>query len=354
MQRFCRLLSENNFEIALVCRHYGGLEESQFPPHVKFYQLSSTSFFKKLPQLFSIIKDFNPDIVHTHFLVRDCIIPALKISRKYKYFISIWGSDINISSKKLVTRFIQNLGLLLCDKYHLLSPYFENKIQKLYYFTQSTKYSIFSWGIDYDFITNPQKDVSLELKKEFNLFTNDFIVLSYRNHKKIYNHHTLINSIPLIIDKFPNTKFIFTRSSFSKDYLEQTLSLVRDLKIEDNFIFINRWLSNSEMRSLINIADINVNIPFNDGLPATLFEIMSMNAIPIISNLDNYHPFFKNQINGFYLENLNDTSELSELIKFSLGNLDLYKNKFYSINDDYIRNHQNWQIQSKFFLDFYN
>jgi glycosyltransferase involved in cell wall biosynthesis len=354
MKRFCWLLAENGYQVALVCRHKKGLGEDQFPPEVKFFQLSSTSFLKKLREIFKIINEFNPDIVHTHYLVKDCLIPALKLNRKYKYYISIWGSDINTFSANIVNRIIQNLGLLLCDKFHLLSPYFEQKIQNLYFFLKKHDYAIFSWGVDYRFLSNPNPIELQSIKNEFLLKDNDFIILSYRNHTQIYNHHTLIKSIPTIIEKFPNAKFIFTRGSNDKDYTQRTFRLVEESGIGKNFIFIDRWLSNEELRSLINIADINVSIPTSDGLPASLFEIMSTKSIPVISDLVNYHPFFTDNINGFYLKDTADNHELERIISATLKDITNLKNKFCPVNNAYIQEKQDWEKQSKLFLDFYN
>jgi len=354
MSRFCQLLSENGYQIALICRHKGGMNEDQFPSDINFYQLSSTSFLIKLWEVFSILRDFKPDIVHLHYLSKDCIIPALKLNRKYKYYISIWGSDINTLSNNIINKIIQNLGLLLCDKFHLLSHYFENKIHKLFYFIKKDKYALFSWGVDFNSLTSPQHAYLDHIKNDFNISESDIIIMSYRNHKEIYNHHTLLKSSPLIIEEFPSSKLIFTRSSYSEEYIQKTFKLMHHLGVKDQIIFIDRWLSNNELYALINIADIHVNIPFKDGLPATLFEIMCTKAIPIISDLNNYHPFFKDKVNGFYLHILDDYKELSELIKMSLRKLDYYQQKFQITNNDYIRKYQNWNIQSKIFLNFYN
>ena len=100
MKRLCWLLTENGYTVALICRHQKGFDKDQFPKKMKFYQLSSTSFLIKTKEILSIINEFQPDIVHTHFLVRDCVIPLLKIGKKYAYFLSIWGSDINLYSSK--------------------------------------------------------------------------------------------------------------------------------------------------------------------------------------------------------------------------------------------------------------
>jgi len=223
----------------------------------------------------------------------------------------------------------------------------------LFYFVKKDKCMMFSWGVDINFLSSSQPKDLEQIKKEFNINESDIIILSYRNHKEIYNHHTLMKSIPQVITEFPNSKFIFTRSSYNEEYRSETFKLIKNLGVQDQFILIDRWLTNNELSALINIADIHINIPFNDGLPATLFEIMSTKAIPIVSNLNNYHPFFQDNVNGFYLHNIDDFQELSELIKTSLRKLDYYKEKFYFTNNNYIRNHQNWNIQSELFLNFY-
>jgi glycosyltransferase involved in cell wall biosynthesis len=353
MKRFSWLLTENGYSVALICRHRGGLDENEFPAQIKFYQLSSTSFLKKMKEILSCINDFNPDIVHTHYLVKDCLIPALKFGRKYKYYISIWGSDINIFSSNLLNRISQNIGLLLCDKFHLLSPYFEQKIMRQYFFLKNSDYSVFSWGIDYGYLSTPDKGEMVKLKEELHIKGDTLIILSYRNHMKLYNHHTLVKSIPYITKEYPNTKFIFTRGSYNKDYKEKTYQLVNELNIGQNFILLDRWLTDEELRALINIADITLSIPDRDGLPATLFEIMSTKAIPVVSNLINYHPFFTDKINGFYLKNPKDHQELSSILMTILSDLKNYQETFYPVNTAYIKAEQNWQKQSKLFLDFY-
>ena len=105
---------------------------------------------------------------------------------------------------------------------------------------------------------------------------------------------------------------------------------------------------------MINLAHININIPLKDGLPATLLEIMATRSIPIVSNLENYKPFFKANKNGFFLNELENHNELAELIIKSLNNYDEFSVKFYKVNNNYIKKYQNWEIQSKELLEFYN
>jgi len=354
MKRICNFLSENNFEVHLISRHRNGLSKEEFNKNIKFYQLSSNALLTKLKEIKKIIKKINPDIVHTHYLTKDAFIPILKLNKRYKYFITIWGSDINIFSMNFLNRIFQNIGLIFCDKIQLLSPYFLNKVNETFIRINKNKINIFSWGIDYNFFANPSEEKIKSLKEEFKINEFDFVILNYRNHKFLYNHHTTIKAIPKVIEKHPNAKFIFTKGSADKNYINQNINLVKKLNIENNFIFIDKWLSNEELCALINLAHININIPLKDGLPATLLEIMATRSIPIVSNLENYKPFFKANKNGFFLNELENHNELAELIIKSLNNYDEFSVKFYKVNNNYIKKYQNWEIQSKELLEFYN
>ena len=353
MVRFCHLLAQSGYQIALICRHQGGIPEEQFPHEMTFYQLSSTSLRMKYTEIRNYIDDFQPHIVHLHYLAKDCIIPALRWPRPYRYLISVWGSDINIDAGKLLNRVVQSLGLLLCDRIHILSSYFENKMRHLYPMVQRKKLEIFSWGVDYDFLSKRIPDEEINLREILGIGVSDRVVLSYRNHKQIYNHHTLLRAIPVICEKYPQAKFIFTRSSFDPLYLEKTHRLVEELAINKNFIFIDRWLGNAELRNLRHLADCIVNIPFQDGLPATLFEIMATKAIPVVTELLSYKPFFIDGENGFYLKEPTSHHQLAEIIQKVFSNLEYFKNKFSTKNNSYIREHQNWSKQSARFLNFY-
>jgi glycosyltransferase involved in cell wall biosynthesis len=353
MKRLCKFLINQGFEVALVCRHSFGIPESDFPESLLFFQLSSTSFFKKKREINNIIDNFKPDIVHVHYLARDALIPALKRHRKFRYFISIWGSDLNLKSRNYLSRVIQLLALIICDKVHINNSAYRSRIKSTYRYWNNRKFISISWGINSHFFENLSNETASALKRDLNINQDDIIILSHRNHKQLYNHHTLINAIPKVVADHPNAKFIFTKGSCDPAYLEQSKKLVKQLSVSTHFLFIDRWLTDQEIHALLNISDISINIPFMDGLPASLFEIMSTKAVPIVSNLKNYHDFFKNQINGFYLNDLDDKNELSALILKGLNNVSKYQKQFSSINNAYVKEYQNWDTQKNKFLDFY-
>jgi glycosyltransferase involved in cell wall biosynthesis len=215
------------------------------------------------------------------------------------------------------------------------------------------KFRIISWGIENRFIETKADNAPGRIRKEYNIDDRDKIILSYRNHRDVYNHRTLIRAIPEISARFPNTKFIFTKGSSDPRYVRQTRQLVEELNIQDHFIFIDKWLSTDDLIQLVKGADINVNIPLADGLPATLFEIMSSPAVPVIGKLENYHEFFEDGKNGYYLHDLSSPNELAGIIIQVLDSLDKFKGKFFDTNIKYVREYQNWKIKSEQFLDLY-
>jgi glycosyltransferase involved in cell wall biosynthesis len=195
--------------------------------------------------------------------------------------------------------------------------------------------------------------MSKNLKTELKISEEDSLILSYRNHQPLYNHHILIQSIPEVVRNFPNARFIFTRSGINEEYYHQNKKLVKELGVEEHFRFINRWLTDEELRALIQSAHISINIPLQDGLPATLFEIMTTKSIPIVSNLENYHHFFKHKVNGFYLYDVISSDELAETIITALKQREFLSDSFYKNNNEYIRKSQDWKVLSNNLLTFY-
>lgn len=354
MQKICNLLAEHNNRVYLICRESGGISKNLFDSRIHFFQLSSNSLISKIKEIRKIMKDIRPDYVHVQGLFKDAFIPGLYVNRRYKYFITIWGSDLNLFSKNYLNRIFQNIALLLCDKLHLLSAYIGRQVRRTYFGINPKKIVVFSWGIDFYTFQNPDPVVMQNIYKELQISPSDPVVLSYRNHKPLYNHHTIVESIVSVKKSIPNVKYIFTRGSADADYIQKTLELVRKYNLAENFRFIDRWLSDRELSALVNLAGICISIPFNDGQPATLFEIMATKAVPIISRLENFRPFFKNVVNGFYLNRINDSDELAKTIIMVIKHYPEISQSIYKINNQYILRYQDWSRNLKMQVEMYN
>jgi glycosyltransferase involved in cell wall biosynthesis len=207
--------------------------------------------------------------------------------------------------------------------------------------------------VDFSFFNERNENEIKSIKEKLQIADGDFIVLSFRNHKKIYNHHLTIKAMPSVVKIYPTVKFIFTRGSCDRVYLEQSYDFIKKYKLRNNFIFIDKWIPDSKLAALIHISQISISIPFVDGLPASLLEIMSTCSIPIISNLENYQEFFRDGLNGFTVSDLNNPAELAEKILFIISNYSDISKNIIKANNGYIKNYQNWKIQSNILTDLY-
>lgn len=347
IKKISNYLTSKNFDVYIICRNKNGISENEFNKNIKFIYLNSSSLLKKFFEIRRIIRFINPDIVHLHYATKDSIIPALIFNRKYKYIISIWGSDINLFSKNILNKIFQNVSFLIADKIHVLSLYMFDDLKKRFFFINNNKIEIFSWGINTEIFDSVSEREIKEVKKNFGISNSEIIILSYRNHKELYNHHTIIKAIPLVLKNNKKVKFVFTTGSYNENYLIKSKKLINKLQVDSNIVFINRWLKDNELIALIKSAHISINIPLFDGLPATLFEIMYSGSIPIATYLPNYKPFYKDEINGFYLFNSHSEVELADIITKIIKNYEIYHKKIANTNKKYIETEQNFKNNIK-------
>ena len=154
--------------------------------------------------------------------------------------------------------------------------------------------------------------------------------------------------------QFPSVKCFFTRGNYDQEYLDSSKMLVQQLGLQKNVDFIEEWIPDDLLPALINLANIVVSIPFSDGLPATILEIMASRAIPVIGNLPEYSFFFKTGENGFTLDRLDDPEQLASLFSVCIQNLPEITERFSSRNNRYISEKQNWNFQKVKMKDLYN
>lgn len=353
LKRICNYLVSDGYKISLICRNNYGIKMDEFDNRINIYTLKSNRLLKKIFEIPAILKKIKPDYVHYQYLTKDIIL-SLVLSNKYKVFATPWGSDLNIFSVNLINRLVINLGLIFCNKIHILSEGIKKKFSKQYYFINKKKLVEIPWGIDFDRFHNINETNLLYWQKRLRISKNNIILLSYRNHKPLYNHHTIIKCLPIVIKKYPAIKCIFTGSNCDLTYLENSKRIVKQLNLQQYVEFIDEWIPDDLLPALINLAQIVISIPFSDGMPATLLEVMATHAIPIIGNLAEYSCFFKDDENGRILNKLEDYEQLADIIIDILENITFLSEKYSKKNNQYIKEKQNWNIQKIKLKNLYN
>jgi len=286
---------------------------------IKFKKLG-VLYFRILFKIKKILKEINPDILHSHYLIPYGWLGAF--SGFKPFVISIWGSDF-LSKKakffiyKILNKFtLKKADLIVTDSNYVISIC--NKITNF-----KVKTFLFFFSPDFDKFDS-KGNLNL-LMKNLNISKGTKVILCPRGFSPVYNNETILKSIPEIVKKFDNIVFLFIIKSFEKNkkFSKKLVKLINKLKIE-NYVRIIDEVEYGKMPLYYKLSDIVISIPKTDTLAATIFEAMTMGKPLILSNLIYYSGIIENEKNALTVDCKN-SDEVARAVISLLENKTLYK-----------------------------
>jgi len=194
---------------------------------------------------------------------------------------------------------------------------FEILFKKKFY--SKGKYQINGIGLDPKRLTIENGNFS-EIRTEKGYSENDFIILYIAEFINRKNHRFVIESIPDLIEKHSNIKFLFAGGGILKKEME---GLVEQMNLTKNVDFLG---FTSEISKYIGIADIGISTSKQEGLGLGVAELM-YNSKPVIVTQDRGHrEMVIHKENGFIFEQ-NDAQSFIKYIEILYDNKDM-RHKF--------------------------
>ena len=248
-------------------------------PHVRTVNLTSLSkwYFFYIPGIISLVKYMrsnNIEIVHTSMIQADILGSfAAKLAKTPIIVSTVIGYLINTNSGLL-----GKIKTSIYKTAYKVSKRWFNRILTISKATFDELVLDFEvdkeiMEVNYCGIELPKKEfVTLTRRKEEQVVG----VLGELIHAK--GMWVFVESIPLILDKFPHTKFVIAGDGKEKTSLEKR---VKDLKLDDKVTFLG-WVDNP--REVIKNMDIFVfpSLPSYDGLPRVILEAWALGT-PVIT-----------------------------------------------------------------------
>lgn len=148
---------------------------------------------------------------------------------------------------------------------------------------------------------------------------NDFIVGIIARLSDVKGHIYLIQALPQVMKKFPNTKLLIVGQGKTRDVL---FKKSRDLGLEQNIIFIPEAKNTQE---LLAAMDIFVMPSLQEGLGLALMEAMAQGLAVVGSAVGGIKTLIQDKQNGLLVEPAN-VAALSQAIIVLLGDLQLRRN----------------------------
>ena len=343
-------VEHKGFEVCLIARKRENLCNRDFS-FIQIYYLESQSLVYKIIKIRQIIRKIHPDIVHTFYISRDAIAPLLFFQRKFKYICSVFGSDFYWGLNNINKRFIFKKIIAGTDKITFNSFQMKKDLIRQFPKLDSNKVRPIIWGVNFKLFNDINSKKINQKKKELNI-RDEKIILSFRGFKHVYNQDIIIKSIPLIIEKNSNVKFVFLLGNTKLEDIKDFRTFLKKENVLGNVVFIEKFLSQEELSMFLNLSDIVINIPKTDQFSVSLMETMASHTVPIISKLKVYEDILVNEKNALILNETNK-DELSKKILYAIDNYEKLLEKIVYSNNKLVSEKYNFDIQVEKIIKLY-
>jgi glycosyltransferase involved in cell wall biosynthesis len=228
------------------------------------------------------------------------------IARTKPTIVMVWGSDILIAPNRfLFFRFLAKHTLKKADAIILDSNIQKNTAVQLG--SSQDKILKFPW---FNTKEITPKETRNRIRLELNWETN-IIVYCARNHEPIYHVQDLIEAIPQIIQKQPDTRFLILGEGSLTPMLKQR---TRELGIRQHVIFTGA-VSRQEAIDYLNASDVYVSTSLSDGTSASLLEAMTLGIPAVVTDIAGNKEWITNNENGILTPTQNPNTLAKKIIE---------------------------------------
>ena len=265
------------------------------------------SFSQAANTLRNEIDRIQPDLVHAMRIPYEGMIASLameKISQRSEYankiclLISVWGNDFTLHARS--TRAIAEhtrRTLKYCDALHTDCQRDLNLAREFDFI--SIKPSIVlpgGGGVKLD-VFYPAEPSLETIDRHFGEGDSPILIINPRGFRAYVRNDTFFRSIPLVLNKFPQVRFVCPGMA------DEALAMkwISELGISENVELLPSQ-TNQEMAKLFRQSKISVSITTHDGTPNTLLEAMASGCFPIAGDLESLREWITPGVNGFLVD----------------------------------------------------
>jgi glycosyltransferase involved in cell wall biosynthesis len=155
------------------------------------------------------------------------------------------------------------------------------------------------------------------------------IIINPRGFRPYVSNDVFFKAIPLVLEKQPNTKFIFALMAGDS----QALQWIEKLNI-GHAVELLPPLSHSQMADVFRRAQIVASPSIHDGTPNSLLEGIACGCFPVAGDLESIREWITPDENGLLFDS-NDPHSIANTIVAALENKDL-RQKAAGLNQDMI------------------
>lgn len=234
-------------------------------------------------QLFFLIRDLKPDVVHSWLYQSDLISGVIAKSLGVKVIIwSIRQTNLDLRYNKISTL----VAAKLCALFSYIVPDViisnscSGRLSHIDFNYQKAKIKVIQNGIDLDrisAISNPKK----LLKNEIGIDTDVPLIGMIARFDPQKDHQTFLNAAVLILKQHPKTHFLLCGQGV--DYSNKTLiHEIQSLGLKSNFTLLGL---HADIEHISSSLDIHVLCSFGEGWPNVIGEMMAAGVLCVSTDV---------------------------------------------------------------------
>ncbi len=274
--------------------------------------LGPLTFPKAGRRLAEVIQQVNPDLIHAMRIPYEGIIATLALeqlpSPQPPLLVSVWGNDFTLhaASNPWMASYTRK-SLKRASALHTDCC----RDQRLAYdwgFQDGRPAVVLpgGGGIQMDLFCPPSNE---DLRKQ--------VVINPRGVRAYVRNDTFFKSIPRVLERFPEARFICTTMAGEP----QALRWLAELGIEQAVDLLPRQ-TRIEMARQFQSAQVVVSPSTHDGTPNTLLEAMACGCYPVVGDIEALREWITPGVNGALVDP-GDERALAEAVCEGLADVEL-------------------------------
>jgi glycosyltransferase involved in cell wall biosynthesis len=224
--------------------------------------------------------------------------PYSRLNSNEKFMVS-FNWFLRIFEEKMLERANRIIGVSDFTRRELLQ----------YYKVKAEKIRVIHNGVD----TNKFKPAAdkRKVKEEMGLDPEDIAVLSVGRLYARKGLFTLIESMPAVVKRFRNAKFVISGKGQSRE-MEKLVAHAARLGVRNNIVFTG-YFPDKKLPLLYQAADVFAFSTFYENLPFAVLEALSTGLPVVTTNVGGIPEMIDNGKNGFLVQPFN-AKQLSDKI----------------------------------------
>ncbi len=269
----------------------------------------------------------NPDIIHGNWIVPTGLIASLAgFFARVPVINTARGMDMRVSERGPI-KYLFDLAVLLSKKVTVVSAAMRSR-------TVLKDAQIISSGVD---------SLFFDISPDYHSHT----VLYSRSFEPVYDVQTLVKSIPIVLKRFPDARFIIAGTGSLESEIK---NLADSLGISVQVDFPG-LVSHGQISSYMKQSSVYASPAIADGTSLALLEAMAAGLIPVVTDIEPNTLLVSHGKDG-YLFKPQDEKDLADKIINALNR----EIPIVVLNEKKkrIKDHFHWGTVAKNFIALYN